>query len=157
MKKLFIALVLLLLPSMCLAAGSWATWQKRDWYPIGIRIVILEWTADASDGSVPDYDTSTISTLKSFMSSWNLYMILTDPGTPAPTSDYDITITDQYGVEVTGTQLGDRSATAGEQAIVKLNDSIWGGRTLDDAGVTIAISGNSENSATGKIILFLGK
>ena len=159
MKKLAMALILLLLPSICLAAGSWATWEKRDWYPIGIRIVILEWTADAADGSVPLYDTADASALNSFIEGWNLYMILTDPGSTAPTADYDITMPDQYGIDVTGATLTDRSATASQQVVPLLNgtDGIYGGRTIDDIGFIVTLTGNSENSATGKIILFFGK
>ena len=117
--------------------------------PGGIKKVEISWIADSGDGSVPQtaFDSDVLADIL------GRYCILgiTDPGSPAPTDQYDIELLDEYGVDVFGENLKDRSATAGEQAVPKIG-SAYGGRLC--AGTwTFKLTGNFVNSAQGKCLL----
>lgn len=111
--------------------------------------VEIDWTADSGDGSVPqtEFDNAVL-----------VYIIgrccihgITDPGSPAPTDEYDIEILDEYGVDIFGGELHNRSTIDTEQAVPKVGNG-YGGRLC--AGTwTFKLSGNSVNSASGKCVL----
>lgn len=132
-------------------AGSSMTFTYDKHGPI--KKVIAAWTSDDADGSV----TGTCTKL-----SGHLVKAVTDPGSAAPTDNYDIAITDEEGVNVlTACQstLANRH-TANTQEVYFL--------VLDAAGtplaqslhpvvndaLTIAVT-NAGNSKTGQIILYV--
>jgi hypothetical protein len=155
MKRLFcILLFLVIFPIKAMAVGSWATATYEDGGPSNTRRIILTWTADAAAATVPNY--SFTATDLAFCSGYNLYMIVTDPGATAPTDNYDITILDQYAVDVSGGELANRDTANTEQVVPAVGAGV-GGRTLDGGAMTVTVSGNAVNSATGRIILFLGR
>lgn len=119
-----------------------------------IRILKIEWATNAGAAVIPDY-VLTAADLE-FIRGWNLFMAVTDPGSTAPTANYDITITDQYGVDVMGGQLENRSDTESEQVVPKIG-GVYGGRTMDGGAVTVAWANNAVNDATGTLVLFLGR
>ena len=116
----------------------------------GLVKVEIDWVADDADGSVPDgvFDaTDTIDIL-------GRYCILgiTNPGTTAPTDNYDITVEDEYGCDIFGGQLLNRDSALSEQALPNVGGA-YGGRPC--AGIlTFKLSGNSVNDATGKCVLY---
>ena len=155
MKRLFyILLFLVIFPLKAMAVGSWATATYEDGGPSNTRRIILSWTADAAAATVPDY--SFTATDLAFCGEYNLYMVVTDPGATAPTADYDITILDQYACDILGGSGADRDTATSEQTVPTIG-SAYGGRTLDGGAVTVTVSNNAVNSATGKIILFFGR
>lgn len=113
----------------------------------------FDWTAH-TDGSFTStaVESAKLGTLKNYF----VYLMKTDPGTPAPTANYDMTLTDTNGLDVAGGQLANRAAATTEQVMPKIDSAngIFGGAPLTDAA-TLAITGNSANGAKGKLILFL--
>ena len=81
-------------------------------------------------------------------------MVITDPGTEAPTADYDITLTDADGVDVMGGELADRHTTATEQAVPKIGDTVYGTRFVKGP-LIFAITNNSVNDAAGEIFIYI--
>lgn len=113
----------------------------------GIIKVLIEWLADDTDGSVPD-------TVCNDINIHGRYCILgvTDPGTTAPSADYDITIVDEYGCDIFGGKLADRSATLSEQEM-PLIGTAYDGRVVTGT-ITFKLANNSVNSAVGKCALY---
>ena len=113
--------------------------------------VKISWVADSADGSVPQTEFD-ITILVDIIGQYSILGI-TDPGSPAPTDKYDIEILDEYGVDVFGGNLKDRSTTVSEQAVPKIGDTYYGERLCAGAW-TFKLTNNSVNSAQGKCILY---
>ncbi len=75
-----------------------------------ITIIKGVWTSDA-DGEV-DGTTGCQITINGYV-----MQVVTDPSATAPTTLYDIVLLDEFGVDVMGGSLANRSATATEQAV----------------------------------------
>jgi hypothetical protein len=95
--------------------------------------------ADAADGSFP----STAVTAKF---NGELLMFITDPQAVAPTVNYDIVLTNQYGADVLGGSAANRSDTATETAVPVIG-TYFRPYTAKGDTLTLAISNNSVNSA----------
>lgn len=142
---LVIALAVLFSTGQAFAAGS-VTTDSVDLPRQGITVCTYEWTA-AADGSVP-------ATAKISMVGY-VILAVTDPGTTAPTDDYDIELTDAYGCDVMGGELSNRDTANSEQAMPAVG-STYGPRWVSGP-VTLEITNNSVNSATGKVIVYIAK
>lgn len=155
MKRLtaFLAVCLMLLPLLAWGAGS-VTVTTENILGQEIRLIKFAWTGDSSDGSVPA--TTLTTTQAQFVQGYYLCGAQTDPGGTSPTSNYDITITDSGSNDLMGGELANRSATATEYVIPKLNTSVYGCRFVVTP-LTMTLTGNSVNSATGTITLFFAK
>lgn len=148
MKRLMITIVLLavlLLPSWALAASS----VTSDIGHAGDKVDVMtfDWTAD-TDGSVT-------STASDDAARGYVFLVITDPGSPAPTDNYDITLTDSYGVDVVGGVLADRDTANSEQVAPSVG-SVYGSRFVHGE-LTLNISNNSVNGAQGKVIIYIYK
>lgn len=111
-----------------------------------VQLMTVSWTADDADGSIPS--------LSIPLSGW-LVKVVTNPGSPAPTAAYDITLGDpsDASLDVLEGALADRDASTTEQ-VYPVATSAATPHFL--AGTyTLAISGNSVNSATGELVLYL--
>lgn len=114
-----------------------------------IRKVIVEWTSDDTTGSVTGTTEKIVG---------ELIKGVTDPGSAAPTDDYDITITDEEGADVLGASLdnlGDRDTANTEVVYFGLTDG-----TVNTSAfpvvcdkLTIAVT-NAGNSKTGQLTLY---
>jgi len=83
----------------------------------------------------------------------SLAQFVTDPRTPAPDGDYDLTLLDAYGVDILGGEGVDRHTTASEQGIPAIKSGVYGDRIIDTAlTFTIAAAGDSKQ---GTVILYL--
>ena len=115
----------------------------------GIVKVLIDWLA-ATDNSVADaaFDSTDLIDIL------GRYCILgvTDPGSPAPSDNYDITIEDEYGVDIFGGKLTNRHTTNAQQEM-PLIGSGYGGR-LCAGPLTFKLAGNSVSVAKGKCILY---
>ena len=131
--------VIIIAPTIALAAGS----VSQTWQPVtdDVTVLTFSWTADSSNGSVPA--TATVSDVDAFV-----FMVVTNPGTTAPTDDYDITLTDEDGVDIMGGNLADRDEANSEQAVLTVTRFVSGTLTLN-------ITNNSVNSATGTVAVYL--
>ena len=74
-----------------------------------------------------------------------------NPGSTAPTAGWDITVTDADSIDIFGGELLDQDDADSKQA-VPLIGSAYGPRWVNSA-LTLNITNNSVNSATGDIYL----
>lgn len=118
----------------------------------GIRKVIADWTSDDAAGTASGTTEKIVGTL---------IKAVTDPGSAAPDDNYDITITDEEGVNVlTACQstLANRHTTTTQEVYFLLLDAA--GTPLAQSlhpvvcdKLTVAVA-NAGNSKTGQIILY---
>jgi hypothetical protein len=76
----------------------------------------------------------------------------TKPGSPAPTNNYSITITDDRGADI----LGGLAASA----VSSTNAQLWAvssSTTPLNGSLTLNLTGNSVNSAQGTVQIYIGK
>jgi hypothetical protein len=104
------------------------------------EIVQIDWLSDASG------DASVSVNLHGF-----LVKAVTDPGSAAPTDNYDITLM-QYGVDAAASLLIDRDTTNSEQVYPNVTGAAVPLFLVGDHTFTIANAGNAKN---GTVYLFL--
>lgn len=118
----------------------------------GIKRILVDWVSDSATGAVSGTSRKIVG---------ELIKGVTDPGTPAPTDNYDINITDEDGVDVLAAckkGLADRdTANSEQQYFLLLNDdtaplSMAKHPVVCDQ-LTIAIT-NAGNSKAGQLILY---
>ena len=147
MRKLiiFAMLVLFVWVPTAYAAGTVTVAYTRigDEY----TLVTYTWTA-ASNGSVP------ATACKATMAGY-VVKVVTDPGATSPTDDYDITLTDSDGVDVMGGTLADRDETNTEQVVPKIGAAY--GASFFTGGLTMTITNNSVDSATGEVMVYISR
>jgi hypothetical protein len=110
------------------------------------KAITVSFTADAADGSVPD---TTLANLNGYV-----MKIVTNPGSTAPTDNWDFVLNDADGVDALGGAGANRDTTTSEQVYPTVSGAaipIW----LPNGSYTLAISGNSVNSATGTVTIYL--
>lgn len=112
-----------------------------------ISVVSIAWTADASAATIPN---TAITGLYGF-----LIKAVTNPGSTAPTDNYDIALNDpdDSSFDALEGQLANRDTANTEQVYPKASGALVPIFLCGD--YTLAISGNSVNSATGLIVLYL--
>jgi len=113
---------------------------------------IIDWTTSA-DGSFSDYlipyDYTNI------VLGWFCFLAKTFPFAPNPTAGYDIEILDGDGFDIMGGKLMNRSATASQVVVPKI-DELYGSRIVDSV-LTLRITNNAVASAKGRLKLYIGK
>lgn len=116
-------------------------------YALGaLRRIQIDWTGDAANGSVPN------TVLPAFEG--EILAIETNPGSTAPTDNYDIALNDAEGLDrLNGAGQNRDTANTESAAVAFTSTSIPIPVDLDDV-LTLAISDNSVNSATGRIVIF---
>jgi hypothetical protein len=159
MKKLLgLMLVgILVLGSVQVALASTLVQTLRCYGNGSVCLLTLKWVATTSTGAftATAIDTAKMTTLAGYY----LYEMETDPGTPSPQADYDITLTSTatgYSKDVLGGAGADRSATVTQSVYPKNTDTYRyppvGGDTW-----TLAITGNNVSVAEGLIRLWFVK
>jgi hypothetical protein len=115
--------------------------------------LVLTCTGDASDGSFP---ATVLNGLQSsfLLEGLQLYSIKVIPGTTAATDASDITITDEYGVDLLGGK-GTNLISSTLKKWALFGPSGYSVSALITGDTTINISNNAVNSATLTIILEL--
>ncbi len=111
---------------------------------------VIDWIADASGDADVTLDKI----------SGQLIKAVTDPGTPAPTANYDIALTDEEGIDLLAmmtNDLGNLSATVTAETYFVLSDplavgGIAGGPIVSNR-ITVTIS-NAGNLGAGQLILY---
>lgn len=110
-----------------------------------VRRVVVDFVADASDGSVPD------TLLPGFEG--RLMELTTNPGAVAPTDNYDLTLIDDEGNDrLQG--LGANRDTVNTESV----PLVYAGSTIHPPvglyeSLTLKLANNSVHSATGRVIL----
>jgi hypothetical protein len=111
-------------------------------------VVTWNWTADASAATVP----ASTAVIPSYLWGYQVTAVQFVPGTgTAPTAGYSATITDANGLDQLGGQAIGILAAAGSQSF-----GTNGRATPIQGNLTLNISGNAVNSATGTVFAFLG-
>lgn len=150
MKSFLLFVSIFLTASFALAAGSTSVSYSVVQYGLSadkrVRKVTVSFTADASDGSVPD----TSLALNGF-----LIKAVTNPGSTAPTDNWDIALEDpdDSALDAAATLLNNRDTATTEQVYPLISGAATPIFLAGTYG--LAISGNSVNSATGVVILYL--
>lgn len=108
----------------------------------------FSWTADDSDGSVPAMGTNCPVTGWVFMGEATTGI--------NPTNGYSVTVTNDKGVDVFGDVLAGLTASGGEQETPKIGEA-YGERWVNTGDLTFNLSGNSVNSATGTLVVYVRK
>lgn len=117
-----------------------------------VRKVIADWVSDASAGTASGASRKIVG---------RLVKCVTDPGSPAPSDNYDINITDEQGIDVLAacqSALADRDTANSEEVYFLVKDTA--GTPLAQSihpvvcnALTVSIT-NAGNSKTGQIILY---
>lgn len=139
MKRLFIFIIMAIM--LLMATSVWAAGtvtQTHSKVSSNVTLWTFTCTADAADGSFP-------ATASSRDMEGYVILVVTDPGATAPTDNYDITLTDEDGVDVMGGELANRDTANTEQAI-PLVGNCYSPRWVQET-LTLNISNNSVNSA----------
>jgi len=106
-----------------------------------VKTVTWEWTSDAS-GDVSGTDTKILNGIP--------LRFVTNPGSTAPTDDYDIVINDPDSVDIASGGLGNRDTSTSEQFIP-------GGDADPGAafeGVLSLVVSNAGNAKEGKLVMY---
>lgn len=118
----------------------------------GVKKIMIDWTSDDTTGAVSATTGKIVG---------QLIKVVTDPGATAPTTLYDIAITDEEGVNVLGNcvdSLADRHASNTEEVYLLVSNSA----ATDPGGnihpsvcdkLTVAVT-NAGNSKQGQIIIY---
>jgi hypothetical protein len=120
----------------------------------GIRKILVDWTSDSATGAVTGTTRKIVG---------ELIKGVTDPGSAAPSANYDITITDEESVDVLAAcvaagRLDNRHTSTSEQAyfFVENVDAAPLASSVHPVVcdvLTIAVT-NAGNSKTGQLILY---
>ena len=146
MKKILTFLCsFLLCVNVALAASSATTTITGT--PSGLNIMKIACTAH-TDGSFTDYTTT--EPVNGF-----IVAVITDPGSTAPTDNYDIDLDDKYGVDVMGSELDNRDTANTEQAVPLVGSAY--SRRYVQGPLTVQVSNNSVNGATWDIYVLIEK
>lgn len=145
MKRLLLACALVLALAATLSAAGTITQAHNT--TGNIRKITFTCTADAADGSFP----STVLTAKI---EGRLIALETDPGSTAPTDNYDIAITNGAGADVLQGLGANRDTANTETAQIVVSGTSLR-PTVDESDVlTLSVTNNAVNSATVVIVLY---
>ncbi len=109
-----------------------------------MKTITFSWTSDDTTGAVTGSTTDTINGL--------VYGLKTNPGSTAPTDNYDITVTDADGLDVLGGVGADRDTANTEYAAAK--DGAGNVVPIPVSGVLTINVSNAGNSKVGVATLF---
>lgn len=152
MKRLAIVFVLIL--ALCANAGAAGTMTgcaASDWVDIGNEnwACTLSWTDDTNG------TTGTIYVPASLYGLW-AGAAITDPGSTAPTDNYDIVISSTVSSRWTGLDILDGNLLNRDASTTE--KSTWSMAPFPIYGnLTFTLSGNAVNNATGTLTLILAK
>ncbi len=140
--------VLMTAPSAFATASSATTTKTTTSWDAGkkTRIVTVAWLGASSNGAFTDYVVSNLA-------GGFLMKVVTDPGTTAPTDNYDIELDDASGIDALIGQLANRDTTTTE-AVYPVTASGQLPVFMEAGSYTLKISNNSVGSATGVIKMY---
>ena len=107
-----------------------------------VKVITLTCTADSSDGSYP---ATALSNIPHGEIGGRLLQIATDPGSTAPQSNYDITVTEAGGADLLLGVGANRHTSSSEVAVVESNGA--SGAYAGTDTLTLNITNNNVNSA----------
>lgn len=136
-----------------MAAGYWSTTTYRSIRNTGAKVMILEFTANTADHTIPDYTFSAADL--AFVQGLYLYFIQTNPGATGPTNGaWDVTIKDANGYEILGNAADNLSSTDTQTKFPLFDGANISYPIMASTSYTITIEGNAVNSANAVIELY---
>jgi hypothetical protein len=154
MKKLFLALVLLAVMTGSAFAVAGTATCTETYQANGMVKQTMAWTANSSDGTMPVVNLNTAGCNTTY---GYIVRVVTNPGATAPTDNYTVAITDTDGVALLGSPMAaNRDTTNSEQVYgLAVDGSTPIAAVAFTDALSVAISGNSVNSATGTVVLYI--
>lgn len=113
-------------------------------WPNSFKVYQITWTT-ATDGTKAAISFPAV---KGF-----LYAFESDPGSTAPTDNYDVTITNSAGVDIMGAEATNRDTSVSERAFPKVGTGTFQPAPAH-SDMSVNITNNSVNSATGTFYLY---
>lgn len=113
--------------------------------------ITWSWTA-AADGSVTGANLTVSATNLEKIKGWFLYAMETNPGSTAPTDDYDIVVNDADGLDILG-GVGANRDTANTEKVLPMIGGTATPVPIDTTSLVLAITNNAVNAATGTVKL----
>jgi len=153
MKRIVLALVMLMfLCSSVYAAGTVAITGDTIYIKNAIarKVLTLTWVGDGAGGTAGQVPTTTITANTYNIVGWYLYSVETNPGTTAPTDNYDIVINDADGLDITGALIMNRDTANTELVLIGFAAH---GYPIVRSDLSFVLTGQSVASATGTAIL----
>lgn len=158
MKKFILAIFMILLSAnvaLAADAGTWTIAYDSVNPSSAIKTITFSWTA-AADGTVEytipaTYTSGGVTTKpREYMEGYYIYWVETNPGSTAPTDNYDIVLNSSGGADLFRSKLINRDE-ANTEVVKGLNVP------CDGTAMTFVISNNAVNAATGTIKLYLAR
>lgn len=156
MKRLLTAtmIIFFMLAGSVLGAGGSNTYTLDPSISKDGRMVVVTWVWIADDETAVVPSSSLSVAHADLLKFFYVDMGETFPGSPAPTSGYNVTLEVPGGLDVFGGKMEGRSDSDPEQTLPSI-DGALGSRPLH-TGATLVVSGNEVISATGIVkITFL--
>lgn len=94
-----------------------------------VKVAVVSWTSDGDGAATQAIEVD-----------GQLLKVVTNPGTAAPTDDYDITLVDDDGLDVAGALLANRD-TSNSEVVYLYHEIVLGGTGTDAAALPIYHSG----------------
>ena len=110
-----------------------------------VSTITWSWKAKSDDGTVT-------STACASFKGW-VFMATADPGSTPPQASYDIVLNDTDSVDIFGAELNNLSATVSAHAVPKIGSAYYGPRFINGT-LTMVLTGNNVNSATGTVKIY---
>lgn len=157
---LLLLILLCLTASLCFGAGSSTSLSctslknytaGQESIDTGARLCTISYVGDDSTGSVPN---TTITAATYGLFGLYLYSVETNPGTTAPTDNWDVFVYDGDSVDICAGNGNNRDTSNSELAFCATSTQPYG---VISGNLTVTISGNSNASATGTVKLLFRK
>ena len=147
MRRLLKILLALGTPTLALAVGTVTTsltqlGTSQNW------VLQYSWTADASAATVPATAAPQL-VQNAILQGYRVFQVEIVAGSPAPTNNYTVTLTDGQGADILGAQANANQSSTGK-AFYGVNAPAINGT------LTLNVSGNAVNSAQGTVYVYLG-
>lgn len=147
MRRLLKILLALGTPTLALAVGTVTTsltqlGTSQNW------VLQYSWTADASAATVPATAAPQL-VQSAILQGYRVFQVEIVAGSPAPTNNYTVTLTDGQGADILGAQASANQSSTGKVFYGVNAPAINGTLTLN-------VSGNAVNSAQGTVYVYLG-
>ena len=109
----------------------------------------FNWIADTTNGSVPQ--TALTAAIKSQVAGWFITKVIIIPGlaTHIPQDQYDITLVDNFNIDLADSALMNLPA-AGPKQFLFVNQ-------IDNDGFTFTLASNNVTTATGSCLVYINR
>jgi len=152
------SLIALLLILVALPFIAWAAGTCTQTYQIlptsNVSVLSFSCQTEATGTEFPATATST--DITEAIKGLYITEVRTNPGTTAPTDNYDITITDSDGIDLMGGTLADRDTSTSEAAAPAIASGVYLSRPVDGT-LTLNVTGNTTTAASTAVKVFFSR